>query len=354
MALLVIAAAFLLAPSIVNAEDTLTLNGAGSSFDNPLFSKAFDEYTKSNPSVRVNYQSVGSGAGIKQLTEKTVDFGATDAPMTDDQLTAAGGADAVVHIPVTLGAVAITYNVSGVSDPINLDGDTLAKIFMGTIKKWNDDAIVALNAGVDLPDTDIAVVHRSDGSGTTDIFSTYLSSVSADWKSNIGAGLSLDWPTGVGAKGSEGVAGGVKQLDGGITYVELSYAVQNGLATANIENAAGSFVAPSPEGATACAAAAAATLPADLRIRIAGCTGDDTAIYPISGFSWIVLYRDQTDAARGQALVQVMDWLLHDGQQYGADLSYAPLPDAVVQAATAALQTVTAGGNPILAATPAS
>jgi phosphate transport system substrate-binding protein len=341
------------------AQDQITLNGAGSSFDNPLFSKAFSEYTNTTPSVRVNYQSVGSGAGIKQLTEKTVDFGATDAPMTDEQLQTAGGPDAVVHVPVTLGAVAIAYNLPSLPQPLRLDGPTLGKLFLGTIANWNDPAIAALNSGVTLPDTPVAIVHRSDGSGTTNIFTTYLASVADDWNNQVGVGLSVNWPVGIGAKGSEGVAGQVKQIEGGITYVEQAYADQNGLATAAVQNSAGTFVPPSAAGATACAAAAAPNLPADLRIMIAGCTGDDAAIYPISGFSWVVLDKEQADAARGQALVNVLDWLIHDGQQYGKDLSYAPLPQQVVDRAGQALGTVTANGQPLLqsgptAATPAA
>ncbi len=352
--LLVLALTAVLNPAVASAQRNVTLTGAGSSFDNPLFTKAFSEYTKQHSDVRVNYQSVGSGAGIKQLTEKTVDFGATDAPMNDEQLKAAGGADAVVHIPVTLGAVAITYNLPSVKEPLKLDGETVAGIFLGEITKWNDDKITALNPGVDLPGTDIAVVTRSDGSGTTNIFTTYLASVSETWKSKVGAGTSVKWPVGIGAKGSEGVAGQVKQLEGAVTYVELSYASQNQLATAQIKNSAGTFVAPSAAGATACANAAAQTMPDDLRIMIAGCAGDDPAIYPVSGFSWVVLYTDQKDATKGQALVTVLDWLIHDGQQYGADLDYAPLPGSVVAKATAKLQTVTANGRPLLAASPAA
>ena len=342
-------------PLQASAQETLTLNGAGSSFDNPLFSAAFAAYTEENPDVRVNYQSVGSGAGIQQLTQNTVDFGATDAPMTDEQLDAAGGADAIVHVPVTLGAVALTYNLPSLGDSsLNLDGAAVADIFQGNITAWDDDAIAALNPDVELPSTDISVVTRSDGSGTTNIFTTYVASVSDDFKSNIGAGLSVDWPVGIGAKGSEGVAGQVSQIEGAITYVELSYAEQNGLATANVENSAGAFVAPGAEGATACASAAAANLPEDLRVMIAGCTGDDEAIYPISGFSWVVLYADQQDAARGTALVNVLSWLITTGQQYGTDLSYAPLPDNVVAAAMDRLQTVTSGGDPLLTGTPAA
>jgi phosphate transport system substrate-binding protein len=348
-----------LLPLSAGAADTLTLTGAGSSFDNPLFSKAFSEYTKINPGVQINYQSVGSGAGIKQLTEKTVDFGASDGPMTDDQLTAAGGADAVVHVPVTLGAVAVTYNLPSVTAPINLDGETLAAIFTGGITKWNDDKIKTENPGVDLPGADIAVVHRSDGSGTTNIFTTYLSTISPDWKTNVGAANSVKWPVGIGGKGNEGVAGQVKQLEGAIGYVELAYALQNKIAFASIKNSSGAFVPASAEGATACAAAVADKLPTDLRQNIAGCTGTDKAIYPISGFSWILIYTNQSDAAKGKALVDVVNWLIHDGQQYAKGLDYAPLPPFVVEKGTAKLQLVKSGGQPLLAvpaatATPAS
>ena len=344
-----------LAPLSVGAADTVTLTGAGSTFDAPLFTKAFSEYTKSvNPNVQVNYGGGGSGAGISQLTDKTVDFGATDGPMTDEQLASAGGADAVLHIPVTLGAVAVIYNLAGLSTPLNLDGDTIAEIFNGVIPKWNDDHIKALNPNVDLPDEYIAVVHRSDGSGTTNIFTTYLSAENQDWAKNQGAANSISWPVGMGQKGSDGVAGQVKQLEGSIGYVELAYATQNSIKFANVKNSSGAFVAPSAAGATACAAAAADKLPADFRIKIAGCTGADAAIYPISGFSWIIMYKDQSDATKGKALVDIVNWLIHDGQQYGADLSYAPLPSAVVDKATAALETVTAAGQPLLSATPVS
>jgi phosphate transport system substrate-binding protein len=290
------------------------------------------------------------------LTQRTVDFGASDAPMTDEQLQAAGGPDAVVHIPATLGAVAVTYNVPSVPQALKLDGATLADIFLGTITSWNDERIAALNAGVQLPSTAIAVVHRSDGSGTTNIFTTYLASVSQNWKDGVGAGLSVEWPAGIGAKGNEGGAGQVKQIEGGIAYVELAYATQNNLTTAEIENSSGSFVAPSPEGATACADAAAPDLPEDLRVMIAGCSGDNPAIYPISGFSWIILYMEQGDAARGQALVATIDWLIHDGQQFGPALSYAPLPQRVVDRAEQRLAMVTANGQPLLqpASTPSA
>ncbi len=343
----------LMSPESTSAQGEITLTGAGSTFVNPFFSKAFSEYTSSvNSNVKINYQSVGSGAGIKQLTEKTVDFGASDAPMSDDQLAEVGGPEAVVHIPVTLGAVAITYNLSGVSEPINLDGPTLANIFLSTVTKWNDDSIKALNPNVDLPGTDIAVVHRSDGSGTTNIFATYLSSVSEDWKGTVGAGNSLNWPTGIGAQGNDGVAGQIKQLDGAIGYNELAYAVQNNIAFASIKNSSGAFVPASADGATACAAASAPTLPDDMRVMISGCTGDDPKIYPISGFTWVILYTDQQDATKGQAVVDLLYWVIHDGQQYGKDLQYAPLPSSVVDKGTAKLQTVTSGGQALLKATP--
>jgi phosphate transport system substrate-binding protein len=351
-AALVALAVLLLMPLTTAAQGTITLNGAGASFPNPFYSKAFSEYTKINPGVRVNYQSVGSGAGVKQLTEKTVDFGGSDFPMTDDQLKAVGGPEAVVHVPTTLGAVAITYNLPSFTQPVNLDGPTLADIFLGNVTKWNDDKIKALNSGVDLPDTDIAVVHRSDGSGTTNIFSNYLSTVSDDWKSKVGVGPSLNWPVGVGGQGNEGVAGQIKQLEGAIGYNELAYAKQNNIAFANIKNSSGAFVPASPAGATACAAAVASTIPDDLRITISGCTGDDAAIYPISGFSWIILYTDQSDAAKGKALVDLLEWLIHDGQQYGKDLDYAPLPQDIVDRGEAKLMTVTSGGQPLLQATP--
>lgn len=352
-AVALLAAAAVSAPALnAFAQDSVALIGAGSSADNPLFSRAFAEYQAVAPGVQVNYQSVGSGAGIKQLTERTVDFGATDAPMTDEQLQAAGGAEAVVHVPVTIFATAVTYNLPDLAEPLNLDGETVAAIFLGDIASWDDRRIAALNPAVQLPSTPIAVVQRSDGSGTTNIFTTYLSSVSQDWADRVGAGLSVSWPVGIGAKGSEGVAGQVAQIEGGVTYVELSYAAENGLPVANVRNSAGAFVAPSAEGATACADAAANQMPDDLRVMIAGCTGDDQTIYPISGFSWVVLYRDQQDATRGRALVEMLNWLIDDGQRYGEALYYAPLPSRVVERAAQRLGQVTANGQPLMEATP--
>jgi len=321
---------------------TMTLNGAGSSFDNPLFSKAFAEYTKLHSNIQVNYQSVGSGAGIQQLTQGPVDFGATDAPLTDEQMAAAE--NDVVHVPVTLGAVSVAYNLPGVNEGLKLSGDALAKIYLGTIKKWNDPSIAQLNPDLQLPSTDIAVVHRSDGSGTTDIFTTYLGSASQLWKDQVGSGLSVDWPVGLGGKGSEGVAGQVKQIPGGIGYFEMAYAKQNNLTSAAMQSG-DQFLVPSIDGATACAAGVADKLPPDLRVRIAGCTGQNA--YPISGFSWVVLHQNQKDSARGQALVNLLWWLTHDGQQYSKDLFYAPLPQQVVSKDEQKLSSIQANGQPI-------
>jgi phosphate transport system substrate-binding protein len=321
---------------------TMTLNGAGSSFDNPLFSKAFAEYTKLHPNVQVNYQSVGSGAGIQQLTQGTVDFGASDAPLTDEQLAAAE--NDVVHVPVTLGAVSVAYNLPGVNEGLKLSGDALSKIYLGTITKWNDPAIAQINPDVQLPDVDIAVVHRSDGSGTTDIFTTYLAATSQAWKDQVGSGLSVDWPVGLGGKGSEGVAGQVKQIPGGIGYFEMAYAKQNNLTSAAIQSG-DQYQVPSIDGATACAAGVADKLPADLRVRIAGCTGQNA--YPISGFSWVVLHQNQKDTARAQNMVNLMWWLTHDGQQYSKDLFYAPLPQQVVSRDEQQLSSIKVNGQPI-------
>jgi phosphate transport system substrate-binding protein len=326
----------------------LLLNGAGSSFDNPLFSKAFSEYGKIHTDVKVNYQSVGSGAGIQQFTKGTVDFGASDAPMTDQQISDAGG-DAL-HIPITLGPVAVAYNLPGITEGIQLTGQNIADIFLGKITSWNDPALLKNNSGKNLPNTPIAVVHRSDGSGTSDIFTTYLSSVSPDWKSKVGFGSAPNWPTGIGGKGSEGVAGQVKQTPGGIGYFELSYAKTNNLTNAAIDDGTGKFLLPDPAGASACAAALAGNMPADLRIRIAGCGGSAASAYPISGFSWVVLHQKQADATKGAALVNLLWWMIHDGQNYAKDLFYAPLPDAVVKKNEEKLRSVTANGQPLLKA----
>ncbi len=332
------------APTSAASGQTILLNGAGSTFDYPLFSKAFSEYSKLHPEVRVNYQSVGSGAGIQQLTKGTVDFGATDAPMTDQQIQDAGGD--IIHVPVTLGAVAVAYNLPGVEEGLHLTGSVLADIYLGKITTWNDPAITKVNPGRQLPNTPIAVVHRSDGSGTTDIFTTYLSAISPDWKRKVSSGTSVNWPVGIGGKGSEGVSGQVKQTPGGIGYFELAYAKQNNLTSAAIDNGSGAYLLPSSDGASACAAHAAGSMPADLRVRIAGCSGQDA--YPISGFSWVVLHQKQADKARGEALVNLLWWLIHDGQKDAKDLYYAPLPSSVVKLNEEKLRSVSYQGQPLL------
>lgn len=316
----------------------MKLTGAGSTFDFPLFTKVFDAWGKQTGS-EVNYQSVGSGAGIEQLTKKTVDFGASDAIMTADQEKAAGAP--VVHIPVTLGAVAVGFNLPGVTT-LNLDGDSLSSIYLGAIKSWDDPKIAALNPDAKLPKTAIAVVERSDGSGTTYIFTNYLSAVSPDWKSKVGADTSVKWPTGIGAKGSEGVAGQVKQVPGAIGYFELAYAKQNNFPTISMKNQAGKLVDPSVAGATAAAAGAAANLPRDGKALIVNAPGDTA--YPITGFSWILTYKD-LDAAKGRALVDLFTYTTTKGQTFAEDLFYAPLPQAVQDLDGQLIKGLTIGGK---------
>ncbi|HET7550041.1 MAG TPA: phosphate ABC transporter substrate-binding protein PstS [Gemmatimonadaceae bacterium] len=314
------------------------LNGAGATFPYPIYSKWFSDYARET-GVRINYQSIGSGGGIRQLTEGTVDFGASDAPMTDAEL--AKVKTPVLHFPTVLGAVVVTYNLPGVDSALNLSGPVLADVFLGKITKWSDSRIAALNPGVKLPASDILVVHRSDGSGTTYIFSDYLFAVSAAWKSGPGKGKELSWPTGLGAKGNEGVAGQVKQMPGAIGYVELAYAKQNGLAYASIQNAAGSLVAPTIESVTAAAAGAASSLPAntDYRISIVNAPGDDA--YPISSFTYLLVYANQRDAKKGKALVGFLNWYLTEGEKSAASLDYAPLPPSIVSQLQKRIGTIT-------------
>jgi len=328
-----------LAPSGKPASKVQLL-GAGSTFDFPLFSKVFDAYGKET-GTQVNYQSVGSGAGIEQLVRKTVDFGATDAPLTADQEKSAGGD--VVHIPVTMGAVALGYNLPGVKD-LKLDADTVAGIYLGQIKKWNDSKIAALNADAKLPSTDIAAVYRSDGSGTSFIFTSYLSSISAEWKSKVGSGTSVKWPAGIGGKGSEGVSGQVSSTPGALGYFELAYARQNNISTALLRNQGGKFVEPSAKGATAAAGEAAANMPADLKGLFVNAPGADS--YPIAGFSWIVVYKSQTDAAKHKALSDLLTYVVTKGQQYAEPLYYAPLPAPVQTKAEGAIKGITLAGQP--------
>jgi len=313
------------------ASSTLTINGAGATFPNPIYSKWFSDFQAAHPNAAINYQPIGSGGGIRQLTAKTVFFGATDGPMTDEQLKAAPGP--IVHLPTVLGGVVPIYNVPGITAPLNFTGETLANIYLGTIQKWNDPAIAKSNPGVKLPDSDIAVVHRSDGSGTTYIFVDFLSKVSPAFKTKVGVATSVSWPVGVGAKGNEGVSGLVKQTPGAIGYVELIYASHNNIAFGAVQNKAGKFVTASLDSVTA--AAANATIPDDFRVSITNADGD--AAYPIASFTWILLYENNDDHARAQAMVDFMKWALTEGQKQTGALGYAPLPQAVVDKEMVAL-----------------
>lgn len=317
----------------------LLINGAGATFPFPLYSKWFAEYNKQHPELQFNYQSIGSGGGVKQITEKTVDFGASDAPMTDAELAKAPG---IIHVPTVLGAVAIVSN--GAPDGVKLTPEVLSDIFMGKITRWNDPKILAVNPGK-LPELAITVAHRSDGSGTTAVFTDYLGKVSPAWKSTVGVGKSVKWPVGLGGKGNEGVTGIVKSTPGAIGYVELAYAKQNKLPMATLQNADGQWVKPSVEATSA--AAQGVELPPDFRVSITNAKGKDA--YPISSFTYILLYKDQTDAAKGKALVEFLWWAIHDGQKLAAPLDYAPLPKPVVARVEAELKTVKVDGKSVLA-----
>ena len=320
-----------------------SLTGAGSTFDNPLFSRAFYDYTAQHQQVTVNYQPVGSGAGIKQFQAGTVDFGATDVPMGSADIAAAGGADALVQVPVTLGVVSIAYNVSGVSR-LQLDADTLSAIYLGHVRRWNDPAIAALNPGVKLPNEAITVEHRADGSGTTYIFTDYLAKVSPEWSSSVGVGKSVKWPVGVAGSGNQAVAQGVSSTEGAIGYVELAYVVQASMHQALLKNANGKFVEASVGGATAAAGQKGAVTPADFSITNQACD----ACYPIAGFSWVILRTAYSETAKGRAVAYLFKWLVTDGQSEGSQLDYAPLPAAVQQLALNNLKLVKAGGAPVL------
>jgi phosphate transport system substrate-binding protein len=306
------------------ASGPMTINGAGATFPYPIYSKWFDEYQKAHPDVRINYQSIGSGGGIKQLTAQTVFFGASDGPMTDAQLQAAPGA--ILHFPTVLGGVVPVYNVTGVTQALRFNGAVLADIYLGKITKWNDAAIANLNPGVKLPADDIAVVHRSDGSGTTYIFCDFLSKVSPDYKQKVGVATSVNWPAGVGAKGNEGVSGLVRQTPAAIGYVELIYALQNKMSYGSVQNKAGQFVTASLDSVTA--AATGAVIPDDFRVSITNPDGANA--YPIASFTWLLLYEHPKDAARGKAMVDFLKWALTDGQKFAPSLGYAPLPQPVV------------------------
>ena len=302
------------------ASAQMTINGAGATFPYPIYSKWFDEYAKVDPSVRFNYQSIGSGGGQKQILAQTVDFGASDGPMSDDNLAKAPGK--LLHIPTVAGADVVAYNLPG-NPALKFDADAIAGVFLGQIKKWNDPKIAALNPGIKLPDQDIVVVHRSDGSGTTYIWTDYLSKISSEWKQKVGTNTSVNWPTGLGGKGNEGVAGQIKQTPGALGYVELIYAVQNKMPYADMKNASGEFVKASLESITA--AMATAQIPGDFRFSMTNAPGKEA--YPIAGATWLLVYEQQKDATKGKKLVEFLKWAMNDGEKMARDLQYAPLSE---------------------------
>jgi phosphate transport system substrate-binding protein len=315
--------------------ETVTLNGAGATFPYPMYSKWFSEYNKLHPDVQINYQSIGSGGGIRQVLAGTVEFGASDGPMTDEQL---GQAKVkILHIPTVLGAVVPAYNVPGVSGEIKFTPDVLANIFLNKITNWNDPAIAKANPGVTFPNQPIIVIHRSDGSGTTYIFTDYLSKVSKEWQTTVGKGTSVKWPPGIGGKGNEGVAGQVRQLQGSIGYVELIYAVQNKISYGSVKNVAGTFVKADLDSVTE-AAASVKTMPADFRVSITNAPGKTA--YPISSFTWLLIPVQAKDAKNGKILADFLTWMVNDGQKMTTQLAYAPLPDSVAEKVRATIKQV--------------
>jgi phosphate transport system substrate-binding protein len=318
------------------AAQTVQINGAGATFPYPIYSKWFSEYNKLHPDIEINYQSIGSGGGIRQVTNQTVFFGATDGPMTDEQQQAAPGR--ILHFPSVLGGDVPVYNIPGITAELKFTGPVLADIFLGKITKWNDAAITKLNPGVKLPATDIVVAHRSDGSGTTYIWVDYLAKVSPEWKKKVGVATSVNWPVGVGGKGNEGVAGLVQQTPGSIGYVELIYAIQNRIAYGSVQNMAGEFVRSSLDSVTAAAAGAAKAMPKDFRVSITNAPGK--GVYPISSFTWLLFYENPKDKKLAKIMADFMHWALADGQKYCSDLGYAPLPKEVVALETEALKKI--------------
>jgi len=312
------------------------INGAGATFPYPIYSKWFSDYNKLHPDVEINYQSIGSGGGIRQLNNQTVFFGATDGPMTPDQMQGAPGR--ILHLPTVLGAVVPIYNIPGVDAPLKFSGTLLADIILGKVTKWNDPAIAGPNPGVKLPSTDITVAHRSDGSGTTYIFVDYLSKVSPEFKTKVGVATSVNWPVGVGGKGNEGVAGLVKQTPGSIGYVELIYAKQNNIDYGSVKNMDGEYVAASLDSVTAAAAVAAKQMPPDFRVSITNAPGK--GVYPISSFTWLLFYENPKDKPKARTMVDFMKWALSDGQKAASDLGYAPLPSEVVALEMEALKKI--------------
>ena len=334
-----------MAPIGVHAQSG-ALTGAGSTFVNPIMSKWSKEYHALHPNVQINYQSIGSGGGRQQFLAKTVAFGASDAPLTDEQVAQAGGVANVVHVPVTQGSVVIAYNLPEVSKQLRFSPETVSGIYLGTIKLWNDPKIVADNPGVSLPVKPVLVVHRSDGSGTTDIFTDYLTKVSAEWKSKVGHGTSVQWPAGIGGQGNEGVANQVRNTPGGVGYIELAYARQNKISYGAVKNQKGNYIDPDPKNVTN-AAASLKELPADLRFSITDQAGPQA--YPIAGSTWVLLYKNQGDVEQGKLVAAFVEWAITDGQKYANELDYAVLAKNLVQKSQAALRTVMCGGKPCLA-----
>ncbi len=335
--------AMMIVAGAAQAQQSVSLTGAGATFPFPLYSKWSQVY-EAEKGVRINYQSIGSGGGIRQFMSKTVDFGASDGPMTDEQIQQAGGR--VLHIPMVAGAVVSVYNVQGIGPGLNFTPDVLAAIFLGKITKWNDPRLVKDNPTMKLPAADIVVVHRSDGSGTTAIWVNYLSKVNSEWKSKVGEGTSVNWPTGLGGRGNEGVAGLVKQTPNALGYVELAYALTNQMTFGKVRNRAGQFIQPSLSSTTKAMEGALKSIPPDYRIFFTDPDGRDG--YPIGGFTWILIYGDQPDQAKGKALVDFLWWATHDGQKYAPTLLYAPLPKSLVQRVEGTLKTVTAQGKAML------
>lgn len=334
----------LLAAGVVTAAHAQKLTGAGATFPNPIYSKWFDAYNKKT-GIQINYQSIGSGGGIRQFTEGTVDFGASDGPMNESQIAAVNGN--VVHIPTVLGSVVVTYNLPALAGAqLKLDGNTLVDIFMGRITKWNDKRIQALNPGVNLPNTDLIVVHRSDGSGTTYVFTDFLNKFSREWHDKVGYATSVNWPVGLGGKGNEGVTQQVKQVEGAIGYVELIYAISNNLPYALLKNSAGNFVAPTLESASAAAASAKLAKDTDFRVSITNAPGKDT--YPITSFTWLLVKKDNKDAANAKLIRDFLAWMITDeAQSMATDLKYSPLPAEVRTLIAERIKTLKGAGKPI-------
>jgi phosphate transport system substrate-binding protein len=328
------------------AGDAVSLTGAGATFPYPIYSKWVLEYQRLHPGVRINYQSIGSGGGIRQFSDRTVDFGATDGPMSDSAIAAVGGN--VLHIPTVLGAVVAAYNFGADTPRLRLSPDVLAGIFLGRITRWNDPRIGADNPGVALPDREIVVVHRSDGSGTTYVFTDYLSKVSPDWARQVGRGTSVNWPVGLGGRGNEGVASTVRQTPGAIGYVELVYALQNRMSYALVRNRAGTFADATLASTTAAADGAMETLTEDTDFRVSVTDAPGAEAYPIASFTWMLIYREMPDSTKGRALLRFLWWATHDGQRYATELGYAPLPARAVGIIERRLRQVSAGGQPLL------